>query len=291
MSFLPRLKKMIQKNRSLLCIGLDPDMSKFTTHLQKERNAIFQFNKMIIDSTHDAVCCYKPNIAFYASIGINGLKQLQETIDYIHVRYTGIPVILDAKRGDIASTSLAYAKEAFDYYKADAVTVNPYLGFDSIEPFLKYKHKGVIILCRTSNPGATDFEDLIVVSSDKERSQGAFSPVLRSRNDKSAKVPLYLHVAKQIALWHKEYDNCLLVVGATWPEQLDEIRNIAPDMFFLIPGIGSQGGNIENTLKSGLRDDGSGLIISASRSIIYAGSSEQVRAEAMTLRDTINRYR
>jgi orotidine-5'-phosphate decarboxylase len=295
MGFISDLEISIAKTNSLLCIGLDPILNKIPAHLQTKKDFIFLFNKLIIDSTHNLVCCYKPNIAFYASEGIYGLRQLEKTIQYLHEEYPGTAVILDAKRGDIGTTAAQYAREAFEVYKADATTVNPFLGFDSIEPYLKYKDKGVIILCRTSNRGAADFQDLGVYPSNEVRS---LKPVtVRQKSSLEARTikPLYYHIAKQVLSWNKRYKNCLLVVGATWPEQLKEIRGIAPDMFFLIPGIGTQGGDIEATIASGIRKDGSGLIISASRSVLYAESgknfAEAARIETIKLRDTINTYR
>lgn len=251
MTFLQKLEKAVKKNNSLLCVGLD--------------NGDFKFNKKIIDQTRDLVCAYKPNIAFYASHGNKGLNELGKTINYIHDRYTGIPVILDAKRGDIGNTANEYAKEVFEIFNVDAVTVNPYLGFDAIEPFLEYKDKGIIILCRTSNPGASDFQDLLI-----------------------NKQPLYIQVAKKVLEWNKKYRNCLLVVGATWPEQLKQVRKLAPKMTFLVPGIGAQGGDLEKSLKAGLRIDKSGLIINSSRGIIQASNPRQA---TLTLRDAINKYR
>lgn len=251
MKFLQKLNISIKKNNSLLCIGLD--------------NCDFEFNKKIIDQTHDLVCAYKPQVAFYEAQGIEGLKSLKRTVDYLKKNLPSLPVICDAKRGDIASTMKQYVASLFDYYDFDAATVNPYLGFDSLEPFLKRKDKGIIILCRTSNKSASDFQDLLV-------------------NDE----PLYVHVAKKAVAWDKKYKNCLLVVGATWPEELKKIRKIAPDMFFLVPGIGAQGGDLEQTLRFGLTKENSGLIIHSSRSIIYDNNP---RKKAQELRETINLYR
>lgn len=254
MKFQQKINNIIKKNNSLLCIGLDPVNSN-----------LFEFNKKIIDETCDLVCCYKPQIAFYASHGILGLKALIQTIKYIHLKYPQIPVILDAKRGDIGSTAEQYAKEVFDIYSADAVTVNPFLGFDSLKPFLERKDKGIIILARTSNPGAADFQNLKINTT-----------------------PLYVEIAKKVVTWNKTYRNCLLVVGATFPQELKEIRRIAKDMFFLVPGIGTQGGDLEKTLKAGLTSNKSGLIISSSRGIIF---SENPRKEALKLKEEINKYR
>ncbi len=253
-------------------MGLDPDLEKLPKHLSKLKDPIFQFNKQIIDATHDLVCTYKPNIAFYEAYGIDGLAQLQKTIEYIHEQYADIPVLLDAKRGDIGSTAAKYAHAVFEYFKSDAVTINPYLGIDSVEPFLTYSDKGIFILCRTSNPGAADFQDLKV-------------------NNEA----LCIKVAEKVTEWDKQFGNCSLVVGATWSEQLKTIRTIAPDMFFLIPGIGTQGGDIKQTLQNGLTKDKSGLIIAVSRTIIYASSaenfSEQVKQKALDYKKEINTFR
>jgi orotidine-5'-phosphate decarboxylase len=273
MTFFEKLDTSVQKNNSLLCVGLDTDVHRIPHFLVEESDEyIFEFNKAIIDATANLVCAFKPNIAFYEADGIEGLAGLEKTIEYIHATYPEIPVILDAKRADIGNTSAHYAMAIFDQLKADAVTVNPYMGFDSLEQFLSYKDKGIIILCRTSNKGAKDFQDLVVEGE-----------------------PLYVKVAKKIVEWNDTYNNCLMVVGATWPEQLGKIRELAPEMTFLIPGIGSQGGDLEGTLKNGLKKDKTGLIINASRSIIYASDEDdfalKAQDEALKLRDQINQYR
>lgn len=279
MDFLEKVKKAIEQNNSLLCIGLDTDVEKIPSHLKSEPDPIFSFNKLIIDATHDVVCCYKANIAFYSSQGLKGIESLIKTIKYIHEQFPNIPVILDAKRADTGNTSEQYAKEVFDVIGADAVTVNPYLGLDSIEPFLKRKEKGVIVLCKTSNLGALDFQDLKI---DGE--------------------PLYVRVAQKVVTWHQTYGNCLLVVGATWPEELKKVRDHAPNMFFLIPGVGKQGGDLQKTLENGLTADKSGLtpmksglIIHSARAIIYASGGEDfaqvAREKAEELKNTINQYR
>jgi orotidine-5'-phosphate decarboxylase len=272
MSFLLKLETAIQKNNSLLCLGLDTDIEKLPNHLRQEQYPVLAFNKQIIDATHDLVCSYKFQIAYYSALGISGVEQLIESIAYIRGKYPEIPIILDAKRGDIGNTSEQYAKEAFDIYKADAVTVNPYLGHDGLEPFLRREDKGVIILCRTSNPGANDFQDLKI-----EGEQ------------------LYMKVADKIVEWNNLYGNCLMVVGATYPEEMGRIRKLAPDMFFLVPGIGAQGGDLKQTMAMGLRKDGSGLLIHSARGIIYASNEtdfvERAKEEAVRLRDEINSYR
>ena len=274
MTFRQKLEKIIKKNNSLLCVGLDPDLEKIPSHLKKYRDPVFYFNKQIIDATHNIVCAYKPQIAYYAGSGIRGLGSLLKTINYLTHTYPQIPIILDAKRGDIESTSRFYAKEAFNVFNADAVTVNPYMGLDSLKPFLERKDKGVIILCKTSNKSSGDFQDLII---------------------SSTKMPLYIHVAKKAQEWNKIYENCMLAMGSTWPDQLRKVREVAPKMFLLVLGIGAQGGNLKETLKNGLRKDRSGLIIHAGRSIIYASSkpnfASAARKEALKLKETINKYR
>lgn len=266
------LENIIKKNNSLLCIGLDSDIEKIPNHLLEKGEPLFEFNKELIDKTFDLVCCYKINIAYYSATGTKGIQSLIKTIDYIHREYTSIPVILDAKRADIGSTSEQYVKEVFDIIGADAATVNPYLGFDAIEPFLKRGGKGIIILCRTSNPGASDFQDL-----------------------KVEQKPLYLKVAEKIAQWHQQYGNCLMVVGATWPNELKKIREIAPEMFFLVPGVGKQGGDLQKTLENGLAKNKSGLIIHSARAIIYSSNKQNfaatAREKAKELRNEINKFR
>lgn len=272
MTFLQKLEQAIEKNNSLLCVGLDPDTSKFPTHLQNGHESIFAFNKAIIDATHDVVCSFKPQIAYYSALGVPAIEALKKTVDYIRTNYPEIPIILDAKRGDIGPTAQQYAKEAFEFFQVDAVTVNPYLGLDSLQPFLLYDTKGIVILCRTSNESAQDFQDLSVNGT-----------------------PLYLEVAKKILSWDKEYHNCLMVVGATWPEEIKTLRELAPNMFFLVPGIGVQGGSVQKTLENGLRKDKSGLIITISRSVLYAATgqdfAQKAREKAIALQGEINKYR
>jgi orotidine-5'-phosphate decarboxylase len=269
-SFVQQIKDAWGCNHSLVCVGLDPETEKLPPHIAQQGSPIFQFNKAIIDATADLVCCYKPQFAHYAACGAE--DQLEQSIDYIHRMYPGIPVILDAKRGDVGNTAKQYAIEAFERYSADAVTVNPYLGFDSLEPFLSYESKGVIVLCRTSNPGARDLQDL----------------------DVSGR-KLYQVVADLAARRWNERGNCLLVVGATYPQELAEVRAIVGDMTFLVPGIGAQGGDIEQAVKSGQTASGDGLIISSSRAILYAARDESfataARAATLTLRDQINAHR
>ena len=270
LTFKQKLKSIWAKNNSLVCVGLDPDPAKFPLHLANTQDSIFEFNKAIIDATHDLVCAYKPQIAYFSAASAE--QQLERTIHYIKQNHPHIPIILDAKRGDIGSTATMYAQEAFERYAVDAVTVNPYMGFDSAEPFLNYKDKGIIFLCRTSNPGANDIQDLIVNGE-----------------------PLYEKVAELISQQWNVNNNCLLVMGATWPSQIEKIRAVVGDMPLLVPGVGTQGGDIEQIIKAGQTRDGTGLIISSSRSILYAGNGKDfakaARAEALNLRATINQYR
>ena len=257
MSFLEKLDQAVKKNNSLLCLGLDIDLSRIPNNSLKSDDPIFLFNREIIDATKDLVCAFKPNMAFYEMNGVYGLSALIRTIEYI--QETGIPLILDAKRGDVGHSSAAYAKAIFEVFKADATTVNPYMGKDSVEPFIEYREKGIFVLCLTSNSGSEDFQ----VSGTGE--------------------PLYKSVVTHVKAWN-HYGNCGLVVGATKPEQLKEIRDMVPDMPLLIPGIGAQGGDLEASVKFG----GKRAILNASRSILYA---EDPRAEAKKLRDEINKFR
>ncbi len=245
MPFYAQLTEAARRNNSLLCIGLDPHRN--TT---EPGEGLFAFNRRIIDSTRDLVCAYKPNSAFYEAAGAEGLEALRKTIAYIH-ETTGVPVILDAKRGDISSTAAAYARAAFETLGADALTVNPYLGGDSIAPFTEYKDRGVFLLCYTSNPGAADFQALPC-------------PVR----------PLYELVAGRAAAW-----NTGLVAGATRPEALAAIRALAPQAWILLPGVGAQEGHLEASVAAGRREDGLGIIINSSRSIIYAGDPRRAALE------------
>lgn len=256
---------------SLVCVGLDPEPEKFPPHLRGVAHSIFEFNKAIVDATADLVCSYKPQFAHYAALGAE--DQLLQTIRYINARAPGVPVILDSKRGDIGNTAGKYAQEAFERYGADAVTVNPYLGGDSLQPFLDWKDKGIVILCRTSNPGARDFQDLEVGGGRK----------------------LYHAVAERAAKEWNRHGNCLLVVGATYPAELAEVRAIVGDIPFLVPGVGAQGGDVVQAVRNGRTRDGGGLIINSSRGILYAGKDEHfaaaARLAARQLRDEINAAR
>jgi len=269
-SFIEQLQRGWDGNDSLVCVGLDPEIERFPPHIAESASPIFQFNKAIIDATADLVCAYKPQFAHYAAYEAE--DQLERTIDYIHRSYPGIPVILDSKRGDVGNTAERYAIEAFERYHADAVTVNPYLGGDSLEPFLKYEDRGVIILCRTSNPGAVDLQDLEV-------------------NNRRL-----FHIVADLAArrWNSR-GNCLLVVGATYPRELAEVREIVGNMPLLVPGVGAQGGDVAQAVQNGQTAAGAGLIISSSRGILYASSGENFASAArdatQRLRDLINASR
>ncbi len=267
MTFAERLAQAIQSSGSLVCVGLDPDPAKLPTDLQDDAASLYAFNRRIVDATADIAAAYKPQIAFYSALGAE--DQLLASIRYIRERAPAALVILDAKRGDIGNTAEAYAREAFDRYAADAVTVNPYMGEDSVRPFLSRPDRGAILLCRTSNPGAKDFQDLLIDG-----------------------LPLYRRVAQAADHWNHR-DNLMLVVGATYPREMAELRQAHPDVPFLVPGIGAQGGDLEATLAAGLDAHGAGLLISSSRNIIYAGggSPGAIRAAAAALRTAINRER
>ena len=246
-NFIEKLYACQQQNKSLVCVGLDPNMNKI--------NALgvdlLTWLKSIVDAVADKVCAFKPQIAYFSALSAE--TELLQIITYIHDEYPNVPVILDAKRGDIGTTASQYALEAFEKYKADAVTVNPYMGHDTLQPFLDYKNKGVVVLCKTSNPGSNEFQNLVL-----ENGRTLFQQVAQNASKD----------------WNKN-KNVLLVVGATYPQELAEIRKIVGEMPLLIPGIGAQGGDVKATLNSGLNNNHkkSGLIISSSRGIIYAGDS------------------
>ena len=270
MHFMQALQQAWTRNNSLVCVGLDPEPSKFPAQVQGRPDAVFEFCSAIIDATADLACSFKPQIAHFAALRAE--ETLERLIAHIHAKHPGIPVILDAKRGDIGSTAQHYVSEAFDRYAADAVTLNPYLGRDSVQPFLDRADKGVILLCHTSNPGAADLQDLDVGGK-----------------------PLYQHVAQIIARDWNTHGNCALVTGATWPEQLAEVRALVGDVPLLVPGIGAQGGDVEAVVRNGCTAAGTGLMISSSRAILYAGKGEDfahaARKAALDLRDSINHYR
>ena len=272
MTFTEKLAASTAKHDSLLCVGLDPDVARFPLEFKDKPDAIFLFCKAIIDATAIYACAFKPQIAYFAALGAE--DQLQSICDYLKKNYPDIPIVLDAKRGDIGSTAEQYAREAFERYDADAVTLNPYMGFDSIAPYLEWKDRGAIILCRTSNPGGSDLQFLTV-------------------ND----LPLYQHVARLVAEKWNQHGHCGLVVGATFPHELEQVRKIVGDMPLLVPGIGAQGGDIEATVKAGRSSSGAGMMINSSRAILYAKPeanehfTEAASRVAQQTRDAINQFR
>ena len=274
MHFMTALEAAWQQRDSLLCVGLDPDPAKFPAHLQARPDAIFEFCKAIVDATADLVCCFKPQIAYFAAHRAE--DQLEALIEHIHAAHPDTPVILDAKRGDIGSTAEQYAIEAFERFKADAITVNPYMGRDSVDPYLAWPDKGVILLCRTSNPGGSDLQFL-----DVDTAKG--------------RMKLYEHVARTVAEDWNASGNCGLVVGATFPAEIARVRELVGDMPLLVPGIGAQGGDIAATLAAGRTANGTGLMINSSRAVLYAGKGEDfadaARKVALETRDTINAHR
>jgi orotidine-5'-phosphate decarboxylase len=269
-TFTQQLQSAWASQGSILCIGFDPDPKRLPAVFQGKPEGIFEFCREIADATADAVCCFKPQFAYFASQRAEA--QLEKLTRYLKDQYPHVPVILDSKRGDIGSTADHYALEAFERYGADAVTVNPYMGFDTIEPYLKHAGKGVIVLCRTSNPGGSDLQ-FLNVSPDGE--------------------PLYLHVAKLAAKQWNASGQISLVVGATFPEEIAQVRAIVGEMPLLIPGIGAQGGDIDATVKAGgiPNQPGTGMMINSSRAILYASSgndfAEAARKVAIATRDAL----
>ncbi len=263
MTFWEKLAEASRRNQSLLCVGLDPDPSRLTG------TPVATFLQAVVEATKDLVCAYKPNLAFFEALGIGGMQTLLEALRGVP---SHVPVIADAKRGDIASSSRFYAQALFEVYDFDAATVNPYLGGDSVEPFLEYGDRGVFLLCRTSNPGAEDVQGLRLADGR----------------------PLFEAVAELANAWNTR-GNVGLVMGATWPEELERVRALCPELPFLLLGVGPQGADLGQALRSGLDDQGGGLIVSASRQVLYASSGDDfadaARRAALGLRDEINRER
>jgi orotidine-5'-phosphate decarboxylase len=272
MNFKTKLKIASEKNNSLLCVGLDSEIEKIPAHLKKKGYPQYEFNKAIIDATVDLVCSFKPNSAFYEAEGDSGLLQLKMTADYLRKNYGDIPLILDMKRGDIGNSNNGYINYAYNYIHADAVTLNPYLGQEAIKPFLEREDKGVFILCRTSNPGAGEFQDL------------------RINGQK-----LFEYIAMRVVEKWNFNDNCGLVVGATYPEELNIVRSIAEDLPFLIPGVGSQGADLQKTVEFGTDKTGFNAVINSSRSVIFASPdsnfASKARQEALKVKEEINKFR
>src|SRR3989344_9122763 len=261
-----------KKINSLLCVGLDSDFEKIPERFKNLENPQFEFNKYIIEETHEFAAAFKANIAFYEARGDQGIRELKMTIEYLEVRLPSVFLICDCKRADIGNTNNGYVTSLFDWFGFDAITLHPYLGSEALQPFLDRRDKGCIILCRTSNPGAGEFQDLLVADP---------SATLGAR-------PLWQIVAEEVSRnWNKN-NNCMLVVGATYPEEMKKIRSLVGDMTFLVPGIGAQGGSIEEVMKVGLSSEGLGLIINSSRGIIF---SDNPKEEARKLCEEIRKYR
>lgn len=262
---------------NFVCVGLDSEYGKIPDPVKKRSGGVVSdtlttFNRAIVEATHDLVCAYKPNIAFYEAHGPDGITALRNTIMDIHTIAPDVPVILDAKRADIGNTNNGYVQAAFEYFQADAITVNPYFGAEALKPFLDHKDKGIIILCRTSNPGAGEFQDLLINNQ-----------------------PLYQIVAKHVADKWNTAGNCALVVGATCPDELRAVRKTVGDMTLLIPGIGAQGGDVKQTVTAGQDSRGQGIIVNAARNIIFASSGddfpEASRRETLKVGYLINQFR
>jgi orotidine-5'-phosphate decarboxylase len=268
MDFVKMLEDRFNRSGSLICVGLDSDASRLP-----RGQDMFSFNKAIIDATADLVCSYKLNSAYYEAAGTRGIEAMRQTFDYIHTKYPDIPTILDAKRADIGSTNNAHVRYAFEYLGADSITVQPYPGHEALEPFLACKDKGIIVWCRSSNPGAAEIQDLMV-------------------NGKK----VYQILAENVRNEWNYNNNCLIVVGATYPEEMAEIRQIVgDDITFLVPGVGKQGGSAEEVIKNGINSRGTGLIIHSAREIIFASSgkdfAEAARQKTIELKNIVNEAR
>jgi orotidine-5'-phosphate decarboxylase len=265
-SFLARLNHASSANHSLVCVGLDPVISQIPVA------DVFEFNQAIIEATADLVCAYKPNLAFYEALGLTGLKALERTIEFIRQADSSVVIIGDAKRGDIGPSAEAYADAMFQVWDFDAVTINAWGGRDAVGPFIKDEGRGVFVWCRGSNPGSVDLQDLTL-------------------NSSKGPLPLYQHLARQSRYWNDKH-NIGLVVGATFPAQLAQTRRLCPDMPFLIPGVGAQGGDLEAAIRLGTDSQGRLAIINSSRGIIYSSRgpdfAQAARREATRLRDAIN---
>lgn len=299
LSFNHKLDQIQTQSNSLVCVGLDSDITKLPAPFLKKKYPQFEFNTWIIDQTHDLVCAYKPNSAFYEARGSVGMAELEMTIQYLKTNYPEILTIDDAKRADIGNTNLGYIQAIFDRQGFDAVTLHPYLGQEALQPFLDREDKGCFILCRTSNPGAGEFQDAQIViagiSVSSRRKPGSIvwnsnksDSASRSKMIRPITKPLWQIVAESVnQKWNKN-KNCLLVVGATYPQEMKIIRQLVGEMTFLVPGIGAQGGDLEAVLSAGLNADKKGLIINSARGIIFAGDP---RAETQKLKQAINSCR
>lgn len=272
MKIYDKLDAITAKNNSLLCIGLDPVRDRLPEHMKDDQDRFFAFNKAIVDATHDLVCCFKPNTAFYEAHGSSGIESLKKTCDYIRTTYPEIVLILDPKRGDIGKTNEAYARFVFEYLQADCSTLQSYFGGESLEPFLGDPEKGAIIMCKNSNPDSGEFQDLLVDG-----------------------VPLYQKIAEAFTTKWNTNNNVWLVIGATYPSDLARVRKLAPEVPFLVPGVGTQQGSVAETVQAGVSENGDRLVVSSSSGIIFASDGEDFaeasRAKALELRDELNRWR
>ncbi|NLX10405.1 MAG: orotidine-5'-phosphate decarboxylase [Chloroflexi bacterium] len=265
MSVIEKYNARVEGANSLVCVGLDSDYERLPVRFRSEAEPQFAFNRWIIEQTHPYASAYKPNMAFYEARGEPGLHALKLTLDYLRAEHPDILTICDAKRADIGSTNTGYVSAVFDWLGFDAITLHPYLGREALQPFLDRADKGCIILCRTSNQGAGELQDLLIDGR-----------------------PLWQVVAEKVRDDWNTYGNCLLVVGATYPRELEQVRALAPELTFLVPGVGAQGGEVEATVRAGRDRAGRGMIINSSRGIIF----DDDPAEAVcSLRDEINRYR
>jgi len=265
MNVVEKLNQRVDKVNSLLSVGLDPDFSRLPEKFKKDKNPQFEFNKFIMNETYEFASTFKMNIAFYEERGAKGYEELKMTMDYIKANFPDIYSICDCKRGDVTNTNIAYTKEMFDFFDFDAITVHPYFGRESLKSFLARKDKGIIILCRSSNSGAGEFQDLLI----------------------DGKKLWEVITEKVVSDWNYN-NNCLLMVGSTYPEEMKLARKISGDMTILSPGSGAQGGDLENSVRVGINSQKKGLVINASRSIIF---SENPKVAAKKLRDEINKYR
>ncbi|MDR3642570.1 MAG: orotidine-5'-phosphate decarboxylase [Candidatus Doudnabacteria bacterium] len=272
-----KYNKRAEKINSLVCVGLDSEFSKLPDRFKQMEHPQFEFNKWIIDQTAEYASSYKPNSAFYEARGDAGIMDLKLTMEYLQNNYADIFTILDAKRADIGNTNNGYVAFVFDWLGCDAITLHPYLGQEALKPFLDRADKGCTILCRTSNPGAGDLQDLVLPPSPSE-----------GRDRERLGLPLWQVVAEKVRDEWNYNHNCLLVIGATYPEEMKTLRSLMGQMCFLVPGIGAQGGDVQATVKAGLDKENRGLIINSSRGIIFA---QDPAAEAKRLRDEINKYR
>ena len=273
MNFLDMLRAAIERNHSLLCVGLDPEPEKLPTHWRGDASKLLDFCVAIVDATADLVCAFKPQIAYFAAHGAEA--QLEKLMAHIRAVAPQVPVILDAKRGDIGSTAEQYAKEAFERYQADAVTLSPFMGFDSIEPYLRWPGKGAILLCRTSNPGGDDWQ-------------------MQHLADVPGQPRLFEHLAALAQTTWNANGQLALVVGATYPAEIAKVRELAPTLPLLIPGVGAQGGDAAATVQAGWRPDGP-IVVNSSRAILYAGKgsdfADAARAAALATREALNAAR